>query len=177
VPVCFFVALGLYKLVELARSSALFGVRNSLVMAAGVALFAGISLKTYFMDYSPQRIAGGLNAEIATELRPVLAKIGPGYDAYFAGAPGMFWGFPTLHYPSAPMPGTDILEPLTAPPPRGMVPSGRGAAFIFLPHRLPELHLVRAAFPGGEVREVYSPAQRNVIVTVYSIPPSQDASP
>jgi 4-amino-4-deoxy-L-arabinose transferase-like glycosyltransferase len=177
VPVCFFVALGLYKLVEVIRSAALLKGQGTVVMAAGVVLFAGMSLKTYFVDFTPQRIAGGLHAEIATEILPVLRQMGPGYDAYFAGAPAMFWDFPTLHYPGDPMPGKDIVEPLTAPPPSSMVPPGRGAVFVFLPHRLPELDFVRAAFPNGTVREVYSPAQRQVIVTLYSIPPSEGATP
>jgi hypothetical protein len=177
VPACFFIALGVQKLVALARSSTLFKGQGSAAMVATAVLFAVISLKTYFFDFSPLRLTGTLHAEMATQMRPILVELGPRYIAYFAGAPNLYWEFPGLHYPTTPIPGTDIKEPLTSPPPRYLVPPGRGAVFVFLPHRRSELDLVRATFPNGEVRELHSVGHPEASVTLYSISPSEGKSP
>lgn len=174
-PVCFFIALAMGKLLRLAQRAAagfsgFFLARAIMVVGAATIGFA--SLHTYFVDYTPKRIYGGQHAELATELAPVLRRLGPGYRINFAGAPAMFWDYPTLPFLVPNADAFDLLEPLTAPPRRDdMVPPGRGGAFIFLPWRVGELEYVRQSFPAGELQEFRNPGSGQVIGTLYVVPP------
>lgn len=155
VPVCFFIALALWELIQLADLS-LANVPVKATMALGVVAFALISLKGYFLDFSPLRLYGGPHAELATELAPLLNELSDSHYALFLGPPVMYWGFATIPYMAPQMAGQDITDVLVSPPPAELIPPGRDALFIILPTRLNELPLIQQAFPNGEYQEMYA---------------------
>lgn len=172
VPVCFFIVLALWELLGLLER----GVRNlpkrALLVLLTVA-FGLISLKTYFVDFTPQRIYGGHHAELATDLTPFLNEYADTHQSFFVGAPWMYWGFSTIPYMAPEMLGQDIIETMTEPPSADMILPGRGAIFIFLPERSQELGLVRQAFSNGQIRELRATATDNRIMAVlYFVPPN-----
>ena len=170
VPVCFFIALAMWLLVRLARK-AVAKVPAVPVLAAGVVLFSGISLKTYLVDFTPQRIAGGFNAEVATALALALSPLVPAHRVYFFGAPVMYAGFPTLPFLVPEIESIDVTDPLNAPPPSDWLRPGQGAVFVFLPWRAGELAFVQQTFPNGEAQEIRRPSDQQVIATLFTVSP------
>jgi len=170
VPVCFFIGLAMWQLVRLAQK-AIARVPAVPILTAGVLLFSGISLKTYFVDFTPRRIAGGSNAEVATALAPALNPLVPAHRVYFLGAPFMYAGFPTLPFLVPGIESVDVTDSLHAPPSPDWIRPGQGAVFVFLPWRVSELAFVRQTFPNGEVQEIRRPSDQQVIVTLYTVSP------
>ena len=171
VPVCFFIVLALWRIIEVAHA-ALVDVPRRWLLAAGVLAFAVVSLDTYFLDFTPQRIYGGHHAELATELAPLLRELDDKYQTYFLGAPWMYWEFATIPYLAPQMEGEDILKPLSAPPSQALIQSGEGALFVILPERRDELPYVRQTFPAGDVRDVRATATDNRLLAIlYLVPP------
>lgn len=168
VPVCFFIALALWAWLGLARQ-VVGPLPAARLLATAVALFGLISLNTYFVDFTPQRIAGGTRAEVATELASILNDMNPAHRVYFVGAPTMFAGFATLDYLAPGVAIEDILEPLAGPPSPTLAPAGEKALFIFLPERINELALLRQTFPRGETHEIHSPVDGRVMATLYYV--------
>lgn len=172
VPVCFFIALGLWRLVQLADDVLERRVLPTYwMLGAGVLLFGIFSLTTYFVDYTPKRLYGGANAQFATTIAPALNERTDTHDIYFVGPPHMYWGFATLPFLVPGAHAEDVVDPITQPPAQDMVPTDRGAVFIFHPARSSELRYVRDAFPNGEVRTIRSPADETVIGVLYIVPP------
>lgn len=177
VPVSFFLALAIWQIVRLA--AAVWGERtwpNWLaygLLTAVVTLFALGSLRTYFVEYTPQRIYGGPNAAMATEVAPTLRTYSPDHYFYFVGAPWMYWGFATLPYLVPGAVAQDVgemaLDVATAvslaPPP------GKGAVYIFHTQRLSELDVVAEAFPNGRRENVFSPVDGRLMTSLYIVPP------
>lgn len=173
VPVCFFVALALWELIRLA-DTALANVPVKMSMTFGVLAFALISLKTYFLDFSPLRLYGGPHAELATDLAPLLNRLDDSHYALFVGPPVMYWGFATIPYMAPQMAGQDITDVLVTPPAAELIPPGRGALFIILPTRLNELPLIQQAFPNGEYQEMYAEkSDGRLMAVLYIVPPQQ----
>jgi 4-amino-4-deoxy-L-arabinose transferase-like glycosyltransferase len=169
VPVCFFIGLMLWEMVQLgAKGLDRFPQRPLLILA--VAVFSIISLKTYFIDFTPQRLFGGPHAALATEIAPRLNELSDDHVFYFVGAPVMYWGFATLPYLVPTAEAEDILGMLMAPiDPDYNVP-GRGEVYIFLPVRRGELNYVKSTFPHGQVEDVYSPVDGSLMVSLYIVP-------
>jgi len=170
VPTCFFIALAMWQLIRLGKQAVTRLPANALLVA-GVLLFSVMSLKMYFLDFTPQRITGGEHAEISTEIAPIMQRLGPTYRDYFFAAPDMDSRFPTLPFLVPEADSTDIIDPLTAPPPPDWLPPGRGGLFVFLPRRIGELSFVQQTFPQGTVQEIRRPSDEHVIVTLYQVPP------
>lgn len=168
VPVCFLIALALWEIKRLAERG-FAGFPGRLVVGVLVALFATNSLVTYFLEYTPQRLYGGSHAELATEIAPMLREVSADHNFYFVGAPWMYWGFATLPYLVPDAVALDLLEPVTAASLEAF--PQRGAVFIFLPQRNVELAAVQSQFPGGEVREFYSPVDGRLMATLYQTTP------
>lgn len=172
VPVCFFIALGIWRLIQLADDVF---ERRTLptywMLGIGVILFGIISLNTYFVDFTPKRLYGGTNAQFATAIAPILNERTDTHDIYFVGPPYMYWGFATLPFLVPDADAQDVVDPITQPPAQDMVPPDRGVVFIFHPARSNELRFVRDAFPNGEVRTIRSPADETVIGVLYIVPP------
>jgi hypothetical protein len=170
VPVCFFIVLALDELVCRLRR-AFTRVPVNTLMAIGVLAFAAISLKTYFIDFSPKRLAGGLQAEVSTEIGPILENLGPTYRTYFFGTPFLYPDFPTLPFLTPHVEITNIDAPLKSAPPASWIPAGHGGMFVVLPTRLQDLALIRQTFPDGQLREIRTPRDNSIIVTLYQVPP------
>jgi hypothetical protein len=130
--------------------------------------FAGISLYTYFVLFTPQRVYGGPHALLATEIAPRLNELKDEHHFYFVGAPQMYWGFGTIPYLVPGGVGTDIHEPLTEI--TAAVTENEGAVFIVLPSRQAELNTLEAVFPEGTVETFPSPATGQTMVTLYVVP-------
>ena len=170
VPSMFFIAYVLWDMAALARQAwPAFPRRAALAVAA--ALFAFISLTTYFVDYTPQRIYGGPNAELATTIAPQLNELKAGHDFFMVAPPFMYWGFATLPYLVPDAKALDVEGPLTDPRAQGLAPSGRGLAYIVHPSRSHELDVLRVAFPNGEERLIESGAGGRVLGMLYIVPP------
>lgn len=169
VPTVFFVVIGIRQLLLLARK-AFEGIPVTLLQAAGALLFAFVSLKTYFVDFTPQRLYGGQRAEMATEMAPFLNELKDGNHFYFVGPPWMYWGFATIPYMVPDAQGVDIMEQIAAPPTYLSLPETGGVVFIFVPERAEELGWVMEAFPGGEVHEFHRSADGRLLGALYRVP-------
>ncbi len=120
----------------------------------------------YFVDvYENGYVLGGWNTAVATEIAHYLQTQAP-QKVYFFGFPVMgYYSLSTIPYLAPEMAGEDVAEPLTAPPDW---PLNGPALFIFLPGRLNELELVRAAYPRGRYREFVN-AEGRLMFVVYGI--------
>ena len=167
VPVCSFIALAIWRLLGLIPRQTP-RLRASLLATAIVA-FGAVSLKTYFLDFTPQRRAGGPHAELATELALRLRTLDTPPRVRFVGAPWMYGKFATLPYLAPRVVFEDVLEPIAPPVARSLVPSGERVLFVFLPERAGELQVVREAFPGGTTEEMRSGADGRTLATLYLV--------
>lgn len=167
VPVCFFIALAAWKIIRLARQ-AIVGVPVNALMLITFGVFAAISIKTYFVDYTSQRIYGSVRAEAATTLAPVLRELSPTHRFYFVGAPFMYWGFATLPYlvPNAQV--VDVQEPITSPPTKWFS-ADIDVVFVIVPERAPELTFIQQAFPQGHLEEIHSSANDQLLALLYIV--------
>ncbi len=170
VPACFFIVLVLDRLAHLLKN-AFARIPAQAVMAAGVAAFAVVSLKTYFVDYTPLRIYGSSRGELATVLGPMIAERTPEYKVYFVGAPFMYWGFATLPFFAPDAEAVDIEQTLTGPPSADLIPEGRGVIFVILPERIAELEFIQQAFPGGEIEVIQTDSFWRTTATLYTVNP------
>jgi hypothetical protein len=168
IPVCFFIALAMWKLILLAKK-AYAGLPSTVLFSIGVLLFSYISLKTYFVDFTPKRIYGGQHAELATETAPLFNELKSTNSFYFFGPPHMYWGFSTIPYLVPGADAEDIMEPITAPPSRDILISENGAVFVFVPERVEELQLVEQAFPGGDRFEIVRAYDGRMLASIYHV--------
>lgn len=145
-------------------------VSRSLVSGFAVLAFATISLYTYFIDYTPRRIAGGPHAELATDIAPRLRTLAPDHDLHFVGAPFMYWGFATLPYLVSEARAGDIVEPLQVPCVPGCPARGRGLAFILHPARADELDAIRSVHPDGLLESYRSAGSGGLLGLLYVVP-------
>lgn len=170
VPTCFFLAYALNELLKLTRQ-AIGHIPEKAALTVLLTAFAFTSLKTYFVDYTPLRLYGGQNAEMATQIAPLLNELKYNHEFQFVGAPWMYWGFATLPYLVPDAVASDIIDPLTEPVSPDLRPADKGVVFIVLPERQAELDfLLEPAFPDGLRREVYSPVDGRLMVTLYRLP-------
>jgi hypothetical protein len=169
VPVCFFIVYAIWEILELAAEA--FGnVPRKVILTFMVLLFAFISLTTYFIDFSPRRLAGGPNAEMATQISPRLNELKEDYRFYFVGAPWMYWGFATLPYLVPGASAQDIIDPLTGPPPPHLISEDEGTVFIVIPKRFSEIDYLKVAYPQGQSEEIFSLVNGQHMVTLYLVP-------
>ena len=170
VPVSFFIVYSLWSMLQLAIQS--FGrLPVGAVIAVGVAVFSLVSLNTYFLDYTPQRLYGGRNAELATQIAPALNELKHDNDFYFVGPPYMYWGFATLPYLVPDAVAQDLFDPLEIGIPTNAVPRNRGSVFIIVPARRQEVGALQRAFPEGEVQEITSGADGRLLGTLFTVAP------
>lgn len=166
VPVCFFLALASWELAALAESSFHRVPRRGLLVLVAL-FFSYYSLKTYFIDYTPQRIYGGAHAELATELAPMLNEMKDDHRFYFLGAPWMYWGFATLPYLVPDADAVDLTEPFAAYADGDRWDSEKQPLFVVIPPRVAELEEIVTRFPDGELSVINSPVDDRVLVSVY----------
>lgn len=160
VPAVFFVALALVRTSQIIESGlGRFEPRRLAPHLAGAVIgLSLISVKWYFVDFTPTRVYGSFNAVVATALGGYEhSRLGPNWRVYFFGAPRMYYDFATISYLAPDVRGVDVRQPLVVPPGPTLVSADKWAAFVFLPERVDELDLVRRAFPQGQLEVVPSP--------------------
>lgn len=127
-------------------------------LSVAVLFLSFISIKWYFVEFTPLLRYGSYNAVVATSIgKQARDQLGADWRMYFFGPPRMYIGFGSILYLAPAVEGQDIADPLTAPIDRSTVPNDKNAAFIFLPERRNELDFVQQTFPNGEVEIVPSP--------------------
>jgi 4-amino-4-deoxy-L-arabinose transferase-like glycosyltransferase len=124
-----------------------------------------LNLYYYFLIYTPTRIYGNPNAEVATELGRYLREQDDKAVAYFYGPPFMYWDFGTLRFLARDVEGVNVPPVGEDDPP--LPNPGQSARFIFLPERLDELETIRARYPRGEVNPVRSKADGRLLYVLY----------
>jgi len=124
-----------------------------------------LNLYYYFFIYTPIRIYGNPNAEVATELGLHLAQNKNDAMVYFHAPPFMYWDFGTLRFLARDVEGADVPPVDEGDPP--LPNPGQSARFIFLPERLDELETIRARYPRGEVNPVRSKADGRLLYVLY----------
>lgn len=172
-PAVFFVALALMRIGQIVQRA--WGERDlerlAPYLGAAVLALSLVSVKWYFVDFTPLRLYGSFNGVVATALGEYARdELGPEWRIYFFGPPRMYVGFGSIPYLAPNVEGVDIHQPLTTPPDRGLAVPDKAAAFVFPPERRGELELVRETFPGGEIEEVPSPLGGDPLFIVYRVP-------
>ncbi|MBE2221217.1 MAG: glycosyltransferase family 39 protein, partial [Anaerolineae bacterium] len=177
VPVSFFLAVAMWQIIRLVLGVVAHGkyprwLADGL-LAGAVILFSVTSLRLYFVEYTPQRIYGGPNAELATTIAPRLLPLRTSHEMIFVGAPHMYWGFATLPYLVPDAFAQDIFDPLDEPGDVEVIAiaPGKGAVFIFHEQRVPEAEFVKAVYPGGIYEEFFSPVNGRFMASLYVLPP------
>ena len=177
VPVSFFLAVAIWQLIRLILGVFSHGkypswVANGL-LAIAVILFSLGSLHLYFVEYLPQRIYGGPNAEMATTIAPELLPLTGDHEIQFVGPPHMYWGFSTLPYLVPNANAQDIHEPIDEVADVGKIgiTPGKGAVFIFHELRATDFAQVEAVYPGGMYKKITSPVNGRLLATLYILSP------
>jgi hypothetical protein len=171
--VALLVATGLERTATLARRMAGAARRRWQDVVLGLAVLAlgASNVWFYFAKFTPTRRYGSRNGETATMMGHYLRDLEGDYQAFFLGAPRMYWSFGTMGFLAPDVPAVDVVEPLSAPPDFGMDGSGeRGVVFLFLPERAGELAWVQPAYPDGIVRQTYD-AAGELRFMAYEVPP------
>jgi hypothetical protein len=132
-----------------------------------IAAIAVINLYYYFLIYTPTRVYGNPNAEVATELGCQLVEEAGDRLVYFYGPPFMYWEFGTLAFLARGVEGMNV--PSLGDGEMPAVDLKRGACFVFLPERLAELDAVHEQYPGGEQMSVYSKADARLLYVLYKL--------
>jgi 4-amino-4-deoxy-L-arabinose transferase-like glycosyltransferase len=167
--VALLVAIGLEQTVTLARR--LLELKRpawgNAALGLLIAALAVSSVHFYFLKLTPARRYGSQNGETATMIGHYLHDLGAGYDAYFFGAPRIYWSFGSMSFLALQVSGRDVVEPLSAPPDLGN--AGHSAVFVFLPERAGELAWVQQAYPRGSLRE-FRDAEGVIRFMAYEVP-------
>jgi hypothetical protein len=170
IPVCYFITVALWEILKLGED--IFPkIPGDTIMIFAVIVFGWISLNTYFADYSPLKISGGPNAELANLTAPQLRELSQNHKIYFMGAPAMYWGFSSNEYLVPGADAEDIIEPLSAALPGDFLAENQGAVFVIRSERLGELAFIQKSFPNGIVTDIQSDSDWGTTVTLYMIPP------
>jgi len=168
IPACFFIALVIQKMVQIAQGS-LSKIRPIMLFALVFIAFAISSLNMYFRTFSPLQISGGPRAEFATITAPILAEYVEEFQVIFLGQPFMTWNFDTFPYL---LPGTQAIE---MPPNLDLtlaeepLSQGRGVVFVILPERQNDLSVIQARFPTGRVEQISTESEWNSLSTLYFV--------
>jgi hypothetical protein len=120
------------------------------ILCLGALIWADLGY--YFGVYTPGRWFGDRNTEVATRVAEYLNEREDGIRVYFAGAPRMgYHTHRTIDFLVPTSTGVDIVSPLADAPDYSL--SGP-TAFIILPERLPDLEVIRRAYPHGSLELV-----------------------
>lgn len=159
-------------LVEAARWLGTAWPRWRRLAAAGAGALLAVAMAAdlafYFGDYSAERAFGDLNTETASAVALYLHAQAPGQRVYFLGPPRMGYNtHATIAYLVPDAVGSDVVEPLTAPPDG---PLEGPTIFILLPERREELGLVEQAYPQGVTHR--APDRRGELLFIaYAVDP------
>ncbi len=161
-------AWGLRHLTEMA--GALFGAsdrRRGTAAAAAIVVACLINVHFYFSVYTPKRVFGNPDAEIATVLAGRLDVDDP-RPVYLFGPPLLYWEFGTIRFLMPEVDGRDV-------PPKGEQPSfvfdvSRGARLVAMSERLDELEAFIGQHPGGVESTTRSTVDGRLLYVLYDLP-------
>ncbi len=154
---CFFVALALLRLSQLVQE--VFHRRDvrelAPALALGVLLLSYLSVRWYFVEYTPLNVYGSRNGEMATAMAEYFQEnMEPDQQVVLLGAPYFYLDFGTIWYlyPDAVADGINVHDPLTAPPDAASLglDTSQQPLFVAVPLREQEMALVEQGFPGGQ---------------------------
>jgi hypothetical protein len=170
-PASLFVALAVTEVWDIAgRALQKPRTWSNRAIAASLAVLAILGTTYYFVRFTPKRLYGSLNGEVATEMGYYLRDLGPEYRCYFFGPGRMYYGFSTIPYIAQGVEGMDIQQPISGPP--DFVAPDKNAVFIFLPERQWEWNLVKEKYPGGKIRDFSQAGSQELLFTAYEVPRS-----
>lgn len=167
VPVMFFAAQGLAKLVELI--AALWPDGRRIAWAASVCLIVFLvilNLKSYFFDYTPKEIYGGDAALAATEMGDYFLGYPRPFKAYVLGDSIGFIHIGTLRFMVPHLDGLSVDDKLLAAP--DFVDNSTDALFVAFPSRTEELGSIRRAFPGGTLLD-FQKRNGDLLFSLYEV--------
>ncbi|MGQ9925809.1 MAG: ArnT family glycosyltransferase [Chloroflexaceae bacterium] len=173
IPAIVFVALGLTLLVQgLAQVlGAPRPARLAPLLSIATVVLVALSVRYYFVEYTPTRVYGNANALLATELAHYANdQLPPDSRLVFFGWPRIGADFGTLPYLAPHIERLDVHDPLREPPDPTLIARDHPTVFVFVPERAGELGLVQFAFPNGTLEEVPSPVDGTPLFTVYRLP-------
>ena len=166
---CILVALGVERTIALVRD--LLPRGRTLVSAAATAAVIAVALWNldfYFRDYTPRYAYGGFHdGEEFTAMGNYLAEEGRGSYVYLLGAPWVFLDNGSVRFLAPRTVGVDVAKTLTHDdrlPPRA---PGRAPLFVILAGRLPELRVIRDAYPMGTIRRFASKVDGQLLFVAY----------
>ncbi|MBN1953563.1 MAG: glycosyltransferase family 39 protein [Anaerolineae bacterium] len=140
---------------------------EALVVALLLVVVIVANLVFYFGVYTPQRVYGNPNAEVADVLCDSLERRPQLPPVYFDGAPALYWDFGALAFRLRDASGQDFA------PADGLdaVDLSQGALFVVLGDRIADLDLIQAAVPGGTAELYHSQVDDRLLFALYEIPP------
>lgn len=161
-------AWGLRHLTEMA--GALFGAsdrRLGLTTAAAVVVVCLINVHFYFFVYTPKRVFGNPDSEIATVLAARLDVDDP-RPVYLFGPPLLYWEFGTIRFLMPEVDGRDV-------PPKDEQAGfefdvSRGARFVAMSERLDELEAIIERYSGGVESSTTSNVDGRLLYVMYELP-------
>ena len=166
---CILVALGVERTSALARDLLPHGSAPIAAAATTAVLVIALwNLDFYFRDYSSRYTYGGFHqGEEFTAMGTYLRGQGRGSYVYLLGAPWMFLDNGTVRFLAPDTAGVDVEQRLTGIdvlPPRA---PGRAPLFVVLAGRLPELAVIRNAYPTGTTRRFASKVDGQLLFVAY----------
>ncbi len=170
VPTMFIVGYGLWTLVKYLKKFQPRLPQNVLLLVL-VGVFGFLSIQTYFVEFSPQRIYGSRRAEAARELAEYLTPMPGKPFVYFVGAPFMYWDFATLPYLAPEVDAFDIHEAFTNAEDARLYPLQGDTLFVVLPEREGELPYITSGYPGGVSSVINSPVDGRPLLFLYQVTP------
>jgi 4-amino-4-deoxy-L-arabinose transferase-like glycosyltransferase len=151
-PVVLCMTLGMVKVAEFVRGALREQRSVALALSAALVLIGSWqSIWFYFGDYTPNRLLGERNTEVANDLGHYLVALGPDYHCYLFGAPRLYYGHPPIAFLARGIQGTDVVDRLEGAV--DFVNAERNAVFVFLPERIGELDMIQRYYPAGRQRE------------------------
>lgn len=162
------VGLGCDRVLALGRQFVGGRIARWRAICAGVlCLAAALNLGHYFLQYAPTRVYGNPTAEVADVLCDVLQDRSAVPPVYFDGAPYMYWDFGAIAFRLRGVQGHDIFPDEDWPV---EIDLNRGALFVILGLKAPDLDGIREAYPGGSVAQYTSDEDGRLLFVLYEVP-------
>lgn len=146
--ICLFQVVVLSKVLEYIQK--IWRLRRWVRQLAMVVLIAAIAIASahyYFFTFTPLRVYGSPQAEIATEVGRYLRDLNRDHYVYFFGLPRLFLGFATLPYLDPNLWGEDVQNLAQVQP--DALRKDAVVVFVFVPERLGDYEWVVSQYPGG----------------------------
>ena len=161
-------AWGLRHLTDMAGS--LFGASDRRLDAATaivVVVVCLINVHFYFWVYTPKRVFGNPDSEIATVLADRLDADDP-RPVYLFGPPLLYWEFGAIRFLIPEVDGRDV--PPADEQQNFEFDVSRGARFVAISERLGELEATAVRYPGGAESTVRSTVDDRLLYVIYDLP-------